>query len=190
MPLDTNLMYGEMVGSWFVHLAIPIAVATLLSVIPGVGKKVLILLFLTSVISFFVHFGFLTFLQANSCSGVKSYRTIFVGALLGAVLTFGMSAIPALFEPMRLVVSQLFGEHKSLLTPEMARINTIVTRAGLDVTEHEPVLQQGGAALSPEEYEAQTFQETVYGVAYWSAFAGAYGIGLGSLFAGKCPASS
>ncbi len=187
MPLDTNLMYGEMVGSALIHVAIPIGIATMISSFTSIGTayRILILLVLTSVFSFMVQFGLLTFLQSTSCEGVKTYRTIFTGSCVGAVLTLIFTALPAYFESLRLTVAQLFGEHKSLLTSEMARINDIVTTAGTEVGK---IQGQVGGALSPEAYEQQTFQETVYGVSYWSAFAGAYGIGIGSMIAATCPA--
>ena len=49
--------------------------------------------------------------------------------------------------------------------------------------------QVGGAKeemLNALQYEAQTLKEMMYGSAYWAAFAGAYGIGAGSMIASKC----
>jgi len=53
-----------------------------------------------------------------------------------------------------------------------------------------PAIQKGGAAITPEEYETQTFQEIAIGASYWAAFAGAYGVGIGSLSAATCPATN
>jgi hypothetical protein len=130
------------------------------------------------------------FLQASSCKGVQNYGSIFAGALIGAGITGAMVAIPLYVEPMRLAVSQLFGSHKSLLTPEQARMNEIVTSAGKGLVEASipgnPEIQKGGASLTPDQYDNQTFKEMMIGSSYWSAFAGAYGIGIGSMIAAKC----
>ena len=37
-----------------------------------------------------------------------------------------------------------------------------------------------------ESNDEQTFLEIKWGAGFWAAFAGAYGVGIGSLFAGKC----
>lgn len=194
MPLDTSLLYGEMVGSWISHLAIPFGVSLILGALPymELGTKVLILIAASIALSFVVQFGFLTFLQASSCKGVQNFGSIFAGALVGGGITGAMVAIPLYVEPMRLAVSQLFGSHKSLLTPEQARMNEIVTSAGKGLIEASireiPEIQKGGASLTADQYDNQTFKEMMIGSSYWSAFAGAYGIGIGSMIAVKCVA--
>jgi hypothetical protein len=45
-----------------------------------------------------------------------------------------------------------------------------------------------GGALNPQQFADQTNREKYIGAAFWAAFAGAYGIGLGSLHAGTCKA--
>jgi hypothetical protein len=208
MPLDTNLLYGEMAGSWLAHMAIPVAVSTLISMAFStytLRTRTLILVLLTTAISFLVQWGFLTFLQASSCNGVKDYKSITLGAVIATVITAGMTAIPAFIEPVRLAVSQLFGEHKPLLTAAAAKINKIVVETGVQVLAESTGKPAEGAAAAvadtPEdsekqlasailEYDNQTMKEIMYGVSYWSAFAGAYGVGIGSLIAAKCPANS
>ena len=195
MPLDTNLMYGEMVGSAFAHIAIPMGIVLVLNWLPymSLSKRTWLLLGFTVLLSFVFQFGFLTFLQASSCQGVKNYTSIGMGALIAAGVTGIMIAIPTFFEPMRLLVSQLFGDHKPLLTPELANINNVVERAGTEFYKASTVplpVQGGGAALTIDNYEKQTLNEIQIGVSYWAAFAGAYGIGLGSLVAATCPAAS
>lgn len=195
MPLDTNLMYGEMVGSAFAHIAIPMGIVLVLNWLPymSLSKRTWLLLCFTVLLSFAFQFGFLTFLQASSCQGVKNYASIGLGSLIAAGVTGVMIAIPTFFEPMRLLVSQLFGDHKPLLTPELANINNMVERAGVEfykASETPLPPQRGGAALTIDEYEKQTLNEIQIGVSYWAAFAGAYGIGLGSLVAATCPAST
>jgi len=119
---------------------------------------------------------------------MKDYGGVTMGAMLCAVITGAMVAIPGFMEPMRLVVSQLFGDHKTLLTPELARMNDLITKTSQDVMRASLGVQKGGA-ITQEEYDVQTFQEITTGASYWAAFAGAYGIGLGSLLAAKCPSS-
>lgn len=188
MPVDTSLLYGEMIGSWIIHLAIPVGVSVLLSVLPymPIATKVTLLLVVSAILSAITQAAFLTALQASACSGVKDYRSIFIASGVGGLMTAGMMSLPLYIEPLRLLVSQLFGSHRSLLTPALAHVNNVITAASTDIAA--ATLQKGGAALTPVEYEAQTFREMMFGSAYWAAFAGAYGIGVGSMMATSCPA--
>lgn len=190
--MDTNLLYGEMAGSWLAHLAIPAAIAVLFSYLPSMETKTrgLILLGGTVVLSFLVQAGLLTSLQAAACKGVKDYGSIFAGAAIAATITAILAAIPIFFEPMRLAVSQLFIKHMPALTAESARVETIASNAAEAYAEGGVTIVQRGGALSLEEYAEQERKELTIGTAYWTAFAGAYGIGLGSLIAAKCPAVS
>jgi len=133
-------------------------------------------------------------MQSSSCNGVKDYGSIATGAVIAALITAAMIAIPTFVEPMRLVVSQLFMRHNTLLTPALARMNDILSGTGERVMKASlvspSIVQQGGAAISPEQYEKQTFDEIAVAASYWAAFAGAYGVGLGSLIAAKCPATA
>lgn len=207
MPMDTNLFYGIMVGSAGLHAVIPLVAGVILGMTTlSLQTKMIVMLALIVIFSFFVQSGLLTALQANSCNGVKSYRNIFVGAGIGSLITLIMAAVPIFIEPLRLVVSQIFVDHKPLLTPELARINQFVTKTAVDfsgltdggsdngsdiaIDATEPVVQQGGSALSPEQYESQTLRETQTATAYWTAFAGAYGIAIGSIMAATtCPSA-
>lgn len=137
----------------------------------------------------------LAILQASSCDGIKDYGRIATAAGVAALITAGMVFIPSYFESMRLVVSQMLFSHKPLLTAQLAKINNILTDAGHDVLKAsltpDPVaIQTGGAAITLDEYNTQTFQEIASGASFWSAFAGAYGIGIGSLFAASCRTSA
>jgi hypothetical protein len=200
--MDTNLLYGEMAGSWLVHLAIPAAVAVLFSYLPSMSTKTrgYILLGGTVLLSFLVQAGLLTSLQAAACKGVKDYGSIFTGAAIAAVITAVLAAIPIFFEPMRLAVSQIFIRHMPELTAGAARLDTAVISAAENVYTDEreeeqnqqggALLNQRGGALTSEQYAEQERRELTIGTAYWTAFAGAYGIGLGSLISAKCPAVS
>ncbi len=194
--MDTNLLYGEMAGSWLAHLAIPLGVGVIFAYLPEMSNKSrgFILLGIVVALSFLVQAGLLTSLQAAACKGVKDYGSIFAGASIAAVITAIMAAIPIFFEKPRLAVSQLFGAHKSKLSDNDALVNEIGLVAAQTYlkqsgTSETPVIQ-AGIALSDQDYQAQELREIKLGVAYWTAFAGAYGIGLGSLIAAKCPAVS
>ena len=205
MPLESSLLYGEMAGSALVHAAIPVLVASVLSMLPykPIGQQILTLFLVTIVISFVIQLAFLLALQIVSCQGVKDYKILLGGAFIGAIVTAAMIAFPTYIESMRLVVSQLFMDHKSLLTEKMAAIDAATTDAGLNVFRAEVKEaneltaaaaqkggalpnQRGGGAITEEQYEHQTLKETMIGSSYWAAFAGAYGVGIGSLFAVKC----
>jgi hypothetical protein len=205
MPLDSALLYGEMAGSWLCHLAVPLVAGTAVTAIDGLtmSQKAIALLAITVVISFLVQFGFLVFLQQSACGGVKDYMRILKGAGVAMVITAIMVAIPLYWETGRLMISQLLVDHKTLLTPTEAMVNdtlvknstTIINELGSETTSS---VQRGGAATSPvqrggaltgPEYDAQTFTEMMYGAAYWSGFAGAYGIGAGSMISTKCKAT-
>lgn len=179
------MLYGEMAGSWILHLALPILVSTLITWMPymELGMRVIVFVASVAMLSFVVQFAFLTALQANSCQGVKEYRTIFFGSLIAMTVTAVMVALPSYVQSLRLVVSQLFVVHQP---KGGADVDAIVEKAGLNVL---AASAQTGGGLRVEEYEEQTFRETWIGASFWSAFAGAYGVGLGSLLAAKCPAS-
>jgi hypothetical protein len=180
MALDTNLLYGTMVGSWIAHLAIPMAI--MMAVRQMQNWK---LWFLAGCVgaSLLWQAMWLTVLQTSTCQGVKNVRGIATGSTISAVIVAIMVAIPIYVEPMRLVVSQLFMSHKGLLTPAIANMNDALVDSGKKIMGAS--LQVGGAITS-DEYETQTAQEIALGASYWAAFAGAYGIGVGSLFAASC----
>jgi hypothetical protein len=188
MPLDMNLLYGEMVGSAAAHAAIPIGVSLLLGFLPYMEPftKLLIFIGLCVVASFLVQLAFLTMLQTVSCGGVKVFGGVATGAAIAAIITLAMLGIPAFLEPMRLVVSQLLFDHKVLLTPQLADMQKKMVDAALEISGVSGKDTSAITGLSHEEYEKQTFDEIKTGAAYWAAFAGAYGVGIGSLFAAKC----
>jgi hypothetical protein len=195
MPLDTNLLYGIMAGSFLGHMAIPAGIAVLFSFITVQDNRTrgIILLVGTVLLSFLFQAGFLTSLQASACTGIKDYGSIFAGASIAALITAVLVAIPIFVEPMRLAISQLFGEHKSLLTSEQKKVDEALIEAGQEVVgvmNPEGLPKQTGGALTSEDYDKQVRRELTIGASYWAAFAGAYGIGVGSLIAAKCPATS
>ena len=64
----------------------------------------------------------------------------------------------------------------------------------LVTTDKDPVQVGGGrdvatiktSALLQKDYDYQSFKEIAIGAGYWAAFGGAYGVGIGSLYAAKC----
>jgi hypothetical protein len=190
MPLDTGLLYGEMVGSAIMHAAIPFAAVLLIKTFRDALPPQTSLLFLAFCIvgSFFVQMAFLAMLQANACSGIKNFAGIANGAGIAALITGGLVAIPVFLEPMRLMVSQYVFDHQVLLTPQLQKVHDIIAKAGTEVMIASA--KQKGGSLSPEEYEKQTLNEISTGTSYWIAFAGAYGVAFGSLMAATCPGAS
>lgn len=196
MPLDTGLLYGEMVGSAIMHIAIPFAAILIIQALRDLFPKQTALVFLGLCVSasFLVQMAFLTILQANACSGVKNFGGIAQGALLAAIITGVLMAIPVFLEPMRHMVSQLFFEHQVLLTPELRVIHDIVAKAGAEIEKTGSGSPGSGTmvggAINEEEYDEQTLYEISAGSSYWGAFAGAYGVAFGSLMAASCPGAS
>lgn len=203
MPLDTGLLYGEMVGSAIMHIAIPFAAILIIQSLRDIFPKQTSLVFLglCVIASFLVQLAFLTVLQANACSGVKNFGGIAQGALIAAIITGVLVAIPVFLEPMRHMVSQLFFEHQVLLTPELRVIHDIVAKAGAEIEKtgsgfpgssgpDSIKMVGGGGAINEEEYDEQTLYEISAGSSYWGAFAGAYGVAFGSLMAASCPGAS
>jgi len=174
--VESSVLYGEMAGSWALHLVIPLLAGLILRVVPQTAPRIPIFILIIAAMSFVVQTALIAILQQSACNGVKNYTRILIAGSVAAIISAVMVAIPAYVEPLRLVVSQLFGDHKTLLSPAEAAANdTIVRAAG----------QIGGAMMAPE-YDAQQEKEITYGAAYWAAFAGAYGIAVGSMMAGKC----
>jgi len=181
MPINSNLLYGEMFSSFIIHLAIPVFVSTVIfkNIFFDVSFVIKTLLFIAICSGFSLLFqtAFLTALQAGSCEGVHNFKTIAVGSIVSTLVVGGVLLIPAFVEPMRVMVSQIFVTHRPLLTEAMKQ--NIASASQL-------IPNIANIGLEEAKYMEQTFQEFTIGASYWAAFAGAYGFGIGSLFAGKC----
>lgn len=184
MPTDTSILYGEMAGSWALHLTMPLVAGFMMKAVPATAPRLLILISMIVVMSFALQTGLIAFLQQAACNGVKNYSRIFIAGAIAAVITAVMVAIPAYIEPARLVVSQLFTSHRSQPTPEKERMEEIIEGAAAKLATVS--VQQTGGAMTIDEFQQQTEREISIGMAYWAAFAGAYGIGVGSMIASKC----
>jgi predicted TIM-barrel enzyme len=184
MALDLNLLYGEMFASAIIHGTIPYLIYFLTRNIPSMSHMtyILVLLGACSFISFLLQFGLLTALQANSCKGVKDFSAISIGAAIAAVITAAMLAIPAFSESMRLMVSSLIIKHNIILNPSDAENEKVLIDAAQKITGGVP-----GASFqvqpTDKDIEDQTRREIAIGAGYWGIAAGAYGIGLGTMFA-------
>ena len=196
MPLNTDLLYGEMAGSFIIHAAIPAAILLALeSLGVSAGSRILWLVGALALASFVIQFGLLTVLQQTSCSGVKAFGGVAWGAAIGAVITGVFAWLPTALPWLRLLISQIFMRHRPLATPGEAAAERATLDAAAAVREAEGVsavaaAQTGGVSLEKPAYDLQTFAELRYAVAYMSAFAGAYGTGIGSLWATRCPATA
>ena len=193
MPVNSSLLYGEMAVAWLAHLGIPLFVSI---VVPyfAVGlsgtMKMLAFIGFCCLLSFVCQAVLLSVIQASSCSGIHSVRYIITGTIVATAIMGSFLLIPAFIEPMRLMISQLFMRHLTLLTPEMEEYERKIKAAAnvlvaSEDTQAEQVVQKGGG-IKQNEYEDQVFQEFAIGASYWGAFAGAYGFGVGSLYAGSC----
>jgi len=115
-------------------MAAIIALAVNFLSLPGSGKYIILGVF--SIFAWFIHFFFLTWLQAESCSGVKSFRSIAIGSLLGTLFVAGCVAIPLHIDWARLAFSDMITTHYAKLTPEVTAFASRFVAA---------MRQQGGA---------------------------------------------
>lgn len=185
MALDVSLLYGEMVASAILHIAIVFAIFMLITSLQIEAGIMRLLIFLGAcvLLSWGVQAVLLAVLQASSKGGVKSFYSVAVGATVAAAITAGMIAIPMFIEPARLVVSSLFILHHTLGSPQEIAQGVAVVEAAASVAEASGTSRQaGGGSLDPEAFEQQSLKEIAFGAGFWGAFAGAYGIGVGSLF--------
>ena len=206
MPVDFNLVYGEMIGSAILHGVMPSIVTAIykrISPVFEIRDIQLVIMLAVPLLSVVAQGLLIASLQASSCGGVRSFSQIGIAALIAGALTAALIAIPTYAEPIRLMVSQLFKDHWALRSPLEQQKENVIAAAGekiraLDAQEQVGDAridqrggnQKGGASLTREDYDAQTVSELNYGTGYWAAWAGAYGIAAGTyLAATNCPAS-
>ena len=189
--MDSSLLYWDMAVSFLLHLAGPVAIATIFSGMLDsypLTTRVWILIIGSMLYSFIINFCVLLFLQTTSCEGLKDAGGVAAGATISAALTGFFMWIPTIWEGLRLAISQIFVDHHSLMTAAEAAREGVVTDAAkriLEIPDTLPI-QTGGKRLTPEEYDGQTFNEIKTALSYMAAFAGAYGVGIGSRYAVKC----
>lgn len=187
MALDVSMLYGEMVASALAHIGIVFAIFMLIKAIPGLTDLYRSLVFIgcCTLLSWIVQALLLAVLQSSSCGGIKSYGGVAIGSTIAATITLVMIAIPIFIEPLRLVVSHLFIEHQPLVNAIVAQQEEIVVDAANRI-EQSAQTQQSGGGLRPDDYDSQLFKEMSLGAGFWGAFAGAYGVGVGSLRGARC----
>ena len=114
--MDSNLLYGSMFGGAGLIAAIAALVINFVGV-TGIGKYAgLAMIFIAAYV---FHLIFLSLLQAEACSGLKSGKSIALGALLGAGIVAICVAIPLHMDWARLAFSDLLFTHYALLTDEV-----------------------------------------------------------------------
>lgn len=188
MALDTSLLYGLVVASALGHAALAFLLYTVMRMAGYMGISALQVGL--CVVSFFIQFGLLAALQANTCGGMRDYGSVAKGAALSLLFVGAFTLLPVYVPYLREIVAWLAprgtaadAERARIL--EQAGIN-LQAVAGIDGAEK--VVPPDVVTTSLEEYNKEVFLATTKAVAFWAAFAGAYGIGVGSLVAAKCPA--
>ena len=180
--------------------------------IEGSGKYIILGTFFA--FAWMIHFGFLTWLQSEACSGVKSFRAIGIGALLGSIFAAGCLAIPLHMDWARLAFSDTIFTHYAKITPEVTEfaskfVSVMRQQGGAneDIPEQPialpaeapriptapPALEQSRSRdilalqklLNEKEYDKQTIKETIFAAPIWAFLAGACGIGFGNLVSGS-----
>ncbi len=190
MALDTSLLYGLVAASAAFHALFAIVVGYFMMMMGstnGLALKIGLCVF-----SFLLQFGLLAALQANTCSGIKDYGSVAKGAAISLVVVAAFAFLPPAVNGIRDIVAWV-APRASPATVEVARI---VGQAGINAEaalgaipddKKPPVPDVYSTSL--EEYTKNVFKATSKAVAFFTAFGGAYGIGLGSLVAAKCPAN-
>lgn len=195
MAINSSLLYWDMAASFILNLVGPLAIVALFSSVLSsysLTTRVWLLIFASAVYTFIINLCMLTFLQTTSCDGLKDFSGILAGSVISAVLAVFFMWIPSVWEGLRLSISQVFVDHHSLLTPSEAVRETAIVQVARQLVSPVPsappiaIKQGGGKRLTPEEYDDQTFSEIKAAMSYMSAFAGAYGIGIGSRYAVSC----
>ena len=178
----------------------------------GNGKYIILGIFFA--FAWIIHFGFLTWLQSEACSGVKSFRAIGLGSLLGSLFVAGCLAIPLHVDWARLAYSDTIFTHYAKITPEVTAFASKFVAAmrqqggaiddGVEILAEAPIKPTAPPAeiqspsgpgsrdilalqklLNEKEYDKQTVKETIFAAPIWAFLAGACGIGFGNLVSGS-----
>lgn len=190
MALDTSLLYGLVAASAVAHAALAFAIYVFMNLAGATGSGTLQIIL--CVISFVIQFGLLTALQANTCGGVKDYGSVAKGSVWSLVLVIGFTLLPVYVPYLRDIVAWLAPRP----TPSDVAVGRILEQAAINVqsatggiSDTEKPSPPDVLTTSLEAYQRDTFLTTTKAIAFWAAFAGAYGIAVGSLTAAKCPAT-
>lgn len=190
MALDTSLLYGLVIASAVAHAALAFAIYVFMTLAGATGSGILQIVL--CVVSFIIQFGLLTALQANTCGGVKDYGSVVKGSVWSLLIVVGFTLIPVYIPYMRDIVAWLAPRP----TPADVEVGRILEQAAINVQSATGSINSTTKPTPPdvlttslETYQRDTFLATTKAIAFWAAFAGAYGIGVGSLVAAKCPAT-
>jgi hypothetical protein len=190
MALDTSLLYGLVAASAAFHALFAIVVGYFMMLsgsTNGLALKIGLCIF-----SFLLQFGLLSALQANTCGGIKDYGGVAKGAAISLAVVAAFAFLPASIDGLRDIVAWVAPRASAT----EAKVAQIIEQAGVNVQVAEGKVAEGGKPALPdvvstslEEYTRNMFQANNKAIAFFTAFGGAYGIGLGSLVAAKCPAN-
>jgi hypothetical protein len=186
MALDTSLLYGLTAASAVMHAVLAFLIGGVIMKMSG-STWAIGLLIAVVFVSFFVQFGLLVALQADTCGGIKEYSLIAQGAAASTAIVAGFSALPVFLEYPRSIVAWLGPR----LSPADAAVAAKLEQAAVNV--QKILSKTPGEAVTPpaldtdlSSYEAAKFGAITKAIAFWAGFGGAYGIGIGSLISTKC----
>lgn len=201
MGLDTGTIGAMMATSAVLHLAVVFVIGRMFA---SMQSKIAILVFVI-IASAIIQAVYMTVMQSLSCGGVKNPTGILVGWLASVGFTTFFAALPVFISGLRLTISEgyasIFGGligiqgHRPLMLPRDIADAKAIATAAVAVVSKEPDAAAAAASasdiaskigLTEEQYAAQTLTEIVRGMSFMTGFAGAYGVGVGTFYAGAC----
>jgi hypothetical protein len=157
--------YVWMIASALLHAAVPL----MLKFVSNPMTLLAAVIIGSLILNIIVH----GILQYQSCPESFSVARLFKGAAVGTAIAAGAAAVPVYLEGPRRIVSELFFKHQPLM----------------GVSGEQPTCQIAcpkPEPLTEEAYGQQVLAEMRIALAYWTAFAGAYGVSVGGLFSMNC----
>ncbi len=195
------MLYGMSFASFLFHIFLVLGALALLKLM-GIetlgGPFYLRFIPMMMVGTLVTNFLLLLAVHATTCSGVKDVLGVLKGASVSIPITVGMSILPFLIEPVRLLISQIVMTHKHLASKERIALENIAIDAavatfgkteGLPDTPAVQVESIDAESLPEKEYALQTLKEARLAASYLAAFAGVYGMAIGSLWTNDCKKS-
>jgi len=190
MALDTSLLYGLTAASAIAHAALAFTIYVIMKMMGSMSSGALQIAL--CIVSLIIQFGLLTALQATTCGGVKDYGGVLKGTAVSAIFVVAFTLLPIYVPYLREIVAWLAPR----ASPADIQIAKTLEQTGINIQVATGAVGPADIPAPPDvlstsllEYERETFLATTKAVAFWTAFAGAYGIAAGSLTAAKCPAT-
>jgi hypothetical protein len=173
MALNTGLLVGMMGAAFIFTLTIGYFVTSAciiygLTAFDVVGNSMMLRISLWAVlliVTFINQLVWHVVLQTSTCDGIKNGENIAKGAGVGTLPAAVMIAIPMLLPFTSKIVSNLFVEDGK----QVDFFNLDDRAKNIGHTE-----------------EINDLLSMPFGIGFWGAFAGAYGVAIGSLFSGTC----